>query len=784
MGTPSYTTLVEEVEEAGKLIAPLWPLSGAVAMNPLVGLVDLDFDAAVAEARRWFSQWRDASSGAPMSPRIEASLQRGDQLAGSEPSSGTPLACVEAGSTISGRYLAFDRDIARWCLAVVSQPGGSGVDDSLVARWRHNVMRDRTTRRLLGAQAPGRIDRLSLDPTLIFGELIACLGDVGDRVPLFRALLARLPGWAGHAQWQRLHPQFVSNYGPLALVDLVSLQLLYRVVTDTLTLDRVDAEHVRHVTGPRGETTSLTHELVSNAEIAPEALSRRLRHVEDRFRTKLLADIEAGAMRVNEPHDNKPYGTEASVNAASGVDVQFVFCMDPRSDRLRRRLEEHRGYATDAVAGFFGVPLRIRASDGSVVYDLAPPLVAPVLDLPLDHARLAIDSQPWSLGDAVKGVKEVGVAPYLGAEVGGVLAGFDALVRTVGSFVPIRRGSQARMLDAEEGGLRRYLASVGIDALEGVIEPLGAMLATLGPASGLAPLVVFVGHRARSRNNAYAASLQCGACGGAPGTLNALVAASLLNMEVVRERLERNGISIPTSTRFLAGEHNTTTDELVVIGAQKALSTEPVVESIEEVLATINHHVATRRGRRRANDWSEVRPEMGLIHNAALVIGDRSLTRTVDLDGRVFLHSYRRHSDPDGSQLAGIFAGPLVVAHWINQCYLFSSLAPEVFGAGDKTLHNLVGRFGVLEGLGWDLKIGLPEQSVVDADGVRHEPLRLTAVIDQSPELIDRVLRDDRLVTQLVEGDWLTIVGRSDSGAWMLRQLRGWVEAADSVEKV
>jgi len=45
-----------------------------------------------------------------------------------------------------------------------------------------------------------------------------------------------------------------------------------------------------------------------------------------------------------------------------------------------------------------------------------------------------------------------------------------------------------------------------------------------------------------------------------------------------------------------------------------------------------------------------------------MIIGPREMTRNVDLQRRVFLHSYRPHLDPDGSALESIMTAPLVVA--------------------------------------------------------------------------------------------------------------------------
>ena len=55
---------------------------------------------------------------------------------------------------------------------------------------------------------------------------------------------------------------------------------------------------------------------------------------------------------------------------------------------------------------------------------------------------------------------------------------------------------------------------------------------------------------------------------------------------------------------------------------------------------------------RRSSDWSEVRPEWGLAGNAAFIAAPRSLTGSVNLDGRSFLHNYD-HQRRSGRQGAG-----------------------------------------------------------------------------------------------------------------------------------
>ena len=47
-----------------------------------------------------------------------------------------------------------------------------------------------------------------------------------------------------------------------------------------------------------------------------------------------------------------------------------------------------------------------------------------------------------------------------------------------------------------------------------------------------------------------------------------------------------------------------------------------------------------------------------------------------------------------------ILTAPVVVASWISLQYYGSTVAPDVFGGGNKLLHNVTGGIGVVEGNG------------------------------------------------------------------------------------
>ena len=143
---------------------------------------------------------------------------------------------------------------------------------------------------------------------------------------------------------------------------------------------------------------------------------------------------------------------------------------------------------------------------------------------------------------------------------------------------------------------------------------------------------------------------------------------------------------------------------------------------------------AQRAVHRRSADWSQVRPEWGLSGNAAFIIGRRALTRGIDLEGRVFLHSYDYREDPDGRLLEVVMTGPQIVGQWINMEHYFSAVDPEGYGSGSKIYHNVVGRFGVMSGPQSDLRTGLSWQTVMNGPRPYHEAMRLLTVIEAPRE--------------------------------------------------
>ena len=285
----------------------------------------------------------------------------------------------------------------------------------------------------------------------------------------------------------------------------------------------------------------------------------------------------------------------------------------------------------------------------------------------------------------------------------------------------------------------------------------------MGLTHHFAPVVVFCGHGSTTNNNAYATALDCGACGGRHGASNARILASILNKAEVKAQLAKNGVMIPEATRFIAAEHNTTTDEVALYGdvpekiktdLEKARTTNSKVRLVQMQVSDGDAHKTWLR----SQDWAQVRPEWGLARNAAFIVAPRDITKEINLEGRCFLHSYDYTQDPEGSSLTVILTAPMVVAEWINTQYFFSTVDNVAYGGGSKITKNITGKIGIMQGNASDLMTGLPLQSVYSSDTqAYHEPQRLMCVVYAPRMMIDSIVQAQPVLQKLFGNGWVQL---------------------------
>jgi uncharacterized protein YbcC (UPF0753/DUF2309 family) len=804
-----FSSLEAVLAGVAETVAPLWPLKDFVAVNPYLGLSKKRFlDAGKllqhvygGETLPTSEHFRESLDGGAINrqdvelaltrcrfeyPSFYADLtvdeildflddNRLDKTNASEPQ--RILTVAEQVDRLYGTSWAtpFIREISRLCAAHFDE--GQAIwpspwkNLSLYDAWRES---SRYCCRLekLGLRGFGRyVAALPSTPQQAIAAALSRL-----RVPkhawgeFLLCQLFSIPGWSSYVKCQsQTKGQAGKSHDDL--IGLLAIRLTYDCSLTALT-SKHDVSlpghyDQRHLSWTFSETNTPTkywrarYALLTAAEIAHER--------------QLCSTLQ----------ERKP----SSQNAAANIKAQMVFCIDVRSERIRRSLEK----ASDCIetfgfAGFFGIAMEyvpLGADSGSAqcpvllnpnikVHETIRGSDSTTLQRTTEQRRtIRLNRRLW------KSFQSSAASCFSFVESLGLLY----LKKLVGCTFAHRPPVETAKFDGVSAGAWDRLGPNANESIDHAndsmrqIDLAHSLLRNLGLTTDFARLVVFCGHGSETSNNPYQASLDCGACGGHSGEPNARFAAALLNNQSVRRGLLERGISIPGETWFLAAVHNTTIDEICFFDAD-AVPPSHASDLADLRRWALDAAIQTRKERThllgasspddlviRSTDWSEVRPEWGLAGNAAFIVAPRSRTLGRNLEGRTFLHSYDYLKDPEFETLELIMTAPMVVTNWINLQYYASTVDNHAFGAGNKVIHNVVGRLGIVEGNEGDLKTGLPWQSIHDGTKFQHEPLRLLVIIEAPCRAIDKILTRHPGIQDLAANGWLRLMA-IDGNIW------------------
>jgi uncharacterized protein YbcC (UPF0753/DUF2309 family) len=749
-------------EAAARAIPPAFPLDATVAVNPFLGQTHTDLATASARlarvsgapltlpraalaARVTAGQITDddlaaalIASTSPVKPRDLAWLKGRMHVPAPTPAALPTVADLAARATGTDWPAILARSFGLWAAGYFDRGQALWTPRSshgAFAAWREWASHDMTPEiaGLSGfcafvSDAPDTAERALLRAT----ERLGLTADAVETA--FHRLLADLGGWPQHARWLLWEAELKGSTDA-TLTDLLAIRLLW------------DEALLAHAPAVAADWAATVAAHASEVTATPDqALDAILQDAAERAHQRKLAALLSGPVQ----HTGRPA-------------LQAALCIDVRSEVLRRALEAQDGtIETLGFAGFFGLPVAHRPQGTDEVQSHLPALLNPAL-ISTSHSGAESESTTRITARAKRAwgrFRQAAVSSFAFVEAAGPLYG-GKLVRDalgLGAY-----GLTPGPLPQIEGGL----------TADQKAQTAAAVLRAMSLTSGHARLVLLIGHGAQLTNNPHESAYHCGACCGQTGEVSARLLASLLNDPETRAGLPTLGLTVPADTLFVAGLHDTVTDKITLYRDTPAPDHSADLAQAEAWLAAAGQHARAERALRlpeatgqsiakRAADWAEVRPEWGLAGCAAFIAAPRSATTGRDLGGRAFLHSYDWTADQGFATLELILSAPVVVASWISLQYYGSTVAPQVFGGGNKLIHNVVGGIGVVEGNGGLLRPGLPFQTVHDGFSPAHDALRLSVMVEAPAEAITAILRKHDGVRQLFDNGWLHLFALTD----------------------
>ena len=310
----------------------------------------------------------------------------------------------------------------------------------------------------------------------------------------FTRELARLHGWAGFIRWRSSAKHYHwSNEYPGDLVDFIAIRMtLALALLQEQGKHRIAYTHstINSAMETRVQETYLSHEMHSG-QVLP-VMAHKVEMALSTQSEKKIAQVFGEYTQVKRQHEAtrqaerlrqlaQQAGNKEALRTLSGEDlsmlleslrefekqegmcwlrgmeecairrltddiklappikrekrpfVQSLFCIDVRSERIRRVLESVGDYQTFGIAGFFGVPLSFMELGKGSESHLCPVILTPKnLVLEVTPSALSNDVAALStLEKALHDLKESILTPFVTVEAIGLLFGLDMIGKTL-----------------------------------------------------------------------------------------------------------------------------------------------------------------------------------------------------------------------------------------------------------------------------------------------------------------------------------------------------------------
>ncbi|MDP5157789.1 MAG: DUF2309 domain-containing protein [Flaviramulus sp.] len=743
------------IKEASQVIGKTWPLYSFVTSNPLSGYEQMPFEIAIKHAGKHLnakmfpetSLYRQAWEKGDIDKNQLLKLLEEYQLSESPEYYLNEMESFKTG-LYKNKNHELDLIMAKWLSAFIDEGLAEwempNKNQGFYKAWRKLAAYDNDIPKL-------HINDIPKTSTEALDELLKNYSKA-DYTKIFIAHLAALPGWTGYINYRSNSNSEWQQAYPITLQDYLAVRLWV-------------AQKIKAEIFPKNDN-ELTNTAITKLQLT------FLKAWEKSWQNKLVNQLET-----------KQIETSSLKNQTNISDAQLVFCIDTRSELIRRNIENKGNYETFGYAGFFGIAMDYENLNDGLIRKSCPPILNSsyhVTEVAQENKLNEVEANKQKnevekfKNYFLKRMKNMLPSAFGYVEGSGIFYGMSLIARTLkpAYFYRLNKKNAPDFESICEPQIEK-IRSNNHNNLNIPLEEKVAIVKSAFDLLGwrnFAPLVLFVGHGSHSVNNPFGSSLDCGACAASPGRHNARMLAKLANMKAVKQALkEHHHIEIPKNTIFIGAEHNTTTDEIVIFDSEVSNTQKEALEKLKFDLLQAQQTATKERlgaeinsvalAQKKANNWGETRPEWGLAKNAGFIVGPRELTKNNNLEGRCFLHSYNWEMDESGKALEGIMQGPMVVTQWINNHYYFSTVDNQVFGSGTKITHNVTGKFGVVQGNGGDVKIGLPLQSLMSSDSeMYHQPLRLSVMIQAPLTRVTEILLRNEHLKNLLDNEWIYLM--------------------------
>lgn len=339
--------IINSIDEASKVIGKTWPLYTFVASNPLLGYENSSFHEAVSLAEKHLN-----ANAYPAAKLYRQAWQHGDidkniliTLLNKSGFTETPeyyLKQIEAQKPIEVLNINHDVDriMAKWLSAFMDE-GLAEWDmpfktEGFYTAWRYLAIYDSELETTHLKDIP-KTSEAALEQILKgYSE--------SDYTKIFTYHLAALPGWTGYINHRESSNSDWKKDYPISLMDYLAARLF--------TAQKLNSPIL-----------PLANEDLSTS-IVPKLKYLLLKAWEQTWQNALINTLE-----------NESIATTSSIKPHV-PDAQMVFCIDTRSELIRRHIESKGYYETFGYAGFFGIAMDYESLNDGITRKSCPPIVS------------------------------------------------------------------------------------------------------------------------------------------------------------------------------------------------------------------------------------------------------------------------------------------------------------------------------------------------------------------------------------------------------------------------